>query len=317
MRVLITGGAGFLGSHLCDRLISLGHEVTALDNLMCGSRANLVQHEINASFQFIEADVTHPLTGRYDWIFNLACPASPPIYQRDPVNTAKVNFLGALNCLELARACGARVFQASSSEVYGDPEVTPQPESYRGNVNPIGPRACYDEGKRIAETLFFDFHRRFGTDIKVARIFNTYGPRMDKNDGRVVSNFIVQALLGDPLTLYGDGKQTRSFCFVDDLIDGFVRLMESDPTVLGPINIGNPVECTMIELAELVIELTGSRSSMIHLPLPVDDPRHRCPDITVAREMLGWEPKVSLQDGLVRAIGYFEQMLGKQRISVK
>jgi UDP-glucuronate decarboxylase len=309
MRVLITGGAGFLGSYLCDRLISLGYEVTALDNLMCGSRANLVQHEKNASFQFIEADVIHPLTGRYDWIFNLACPASPPIYQRDPVNSAKVNFLGALNCLELARACGARVFQASSSEVYGDPEVTPQPESYRGNVNPTGPRACYDEGKRIAETLFFDFHRRYGTDIKVARIFNTYGPRMDKNDGRVVSNFIVQALLGEPLTLYGDGKQTRSFCFVDDLIDGFVRLMASDSTVLGPVNIGNPVESTMIELAELVLELTGSKSSMIHLPLPVDDPKHRCPDITVAREMLGWEPKVSLQDGLVRAIGYFERTL--------
>ncbi len=311
MRVLVTGGAGFLGSHLCDRMISLGHHVTALDNLMCGSRANLVQLDANPRFEFIEADVKLPLSGNFDWIFNLACPASPPIYQRDPIDSAKVNFLGALHCLELAKASGAKVFQASSSEVYGDPDVTPQPESYRGNVNPHGPRACYDEGKRIAETLFFDFHRRFGTDIKVVRIFNTYGPRMDRNDGRVVSNFIVQALLGEPITIYGDGSQSRSFCYVDDMIDGFVRLMDTDISLQGPVNIGNPVEFTMIELAALVLDLTGSSSSMIRMPLPIDDPTHRCPEITQAKQQLGWAPRMSLRDGLIKTIAYFDNLLGE------
>jgi UDP-glucuronate decarboxylase len=311
-RILVTGGAGFVGSHLCDKLIGLGFDVTALDNLMCGSQHNLLQAKTCKLFKFVQADVKDPIVGEYDWIFNLACPASPPIYQRDPIDTAKVNFFGALHCLELAKNTGARVFQASTSEVYGDPELTPQPESYRGNVNPHGPRACYDEGKRIAESLFFDFHRTYGTDIKVARIFNTYGPRMDRNDGRVVSNFIVQALLNESITIYGDGKQSRSFCFVDDLVDGFIRLMGSDATLQGPVNMGNPVEFSMIELAELVLELTGSRSSMIRLPLPIDDPKHRCPDITQAKEKLGWEPKVHLRDGLIRTIAYFDTLLSKQ-----
>jgi UDP-glucuronate decarboxylase len=312
MRTLVTGGAGFVGSHLCDHLLALGHEVTALDNLMCGSRANFSHSADNAAFTFVDADVKNPIKGDYDWIFNLACPASPPIYQRDPIDTAKVNFLGALQCLELAQKTGGRVFQASTSEVYGDPNVSPQPESYRGNVNPHGPRACYDEGKRIAESLFFDFNRTYGTDIKVVRIFNTYGPRMDRNDGRVVSNFIVQALEGEPITIYGDGTQSRSFCFVDDLVDGFIRLMKSDSSVHGPVNLGNPVEFTMLELAELVLELTGSRSVLVRRPLPVDDPQHRCPDITLAKEKLGWEPKISLREGLVRTIAHFEALLSKQ-----
>jgi UDP-glucuronate decarboxylase len=312
MRTLVTGGAGFVGSHLCDHLLALGHEVTALDSLMCGSRANFSHNADKSAFTFVEADVKQPMSGDYDWIFNLACPASPPIYQRDPIDTAKVNFLGALHCLELAQKTGARVFQASTSEVYGDPDLTPQPESYRGNVNPHGPRACYDEGKRIAESLFFDFHRTYGTDIKVVRIFNTYGPRMDRDDGRVVSNFIVQALLNESITIYGDGAQSRSFCFVDDLVDGFIRLMGSDASLQGPVNMGNPVEFSMIELAELVLELTGSRSAMIRLPLPVDDPKHRCPDITQAKEKLGWEPKVPLREGLIRTIAHFDALLSKQ-----
>ncbi|AKF06983.1 UDP-glucuronic acid decarboxylase family protein [Sandaracinus amylolyticus] len=306
-RALVTGGAGFVGSHLCDRLLELGHEVVALDNFYTGTRDNLTHLRSHARFSLVEQDVIEPLPalgGRFDWVFNLACPASPPHYQRDPIFTTKTSFLGTLHGLERASADGARFFQASTSEVYGDPEVHPQPETYRGSVNTLGPRACYDEGKRVAESLCMDFHRTRGLEVRIVRIFNTYGPRMDPNDGRVVSNFIVQALRGEPLTVYGEGKQTRSFCFVSDLIDGFLLLMQH-PDTTGPVNIGNDGEFTMLELAELVRELTGSRSPIVHRPLPADDPTQRRPDLTVARERLGFRHRVPLREGLARTIEYF------------
>ena len=304
-RSLVTGGAGFLGSHLIDRLIEAGHEVVCVDNLFTGNKANLDHLHSNPRFEFMRHDVTVPLQVEVDEIYNLACPASPVHYQHDPVQTTKISVLGAINMLDLARRLKCRIFQASTSEVYGDPTLHPQPESYWGNVNPIGIRSCYDEGKRCAETLFFDYHRQYGIDIKVARIFNTYGPRMHPADGRVVSNFIVQALAGKPLTVYGDGSQTRSFCYVDDLIDGWLRLMESEKGLTGPVNIGNPVEFTIRELAEAVIELTGSKSEIDFRPLPQDDPRQRQPDIALAKDRLGWEPAVALRDGLEKTIDYF------------
>jgi UDP-glucuronate decarboxylase len=308
-RVLVTGGAGFLGSHLIDRLLEQGHEVVCADNLFTGTKRNVAHLAAHPRFEFLRHDVTFPLYIEVDEIWNLACPASPVHYQHDPVQTTKTSVHGAINMLGLAKRLGARIFQASTSEVYGDPKVHPQPESYWGHVNPVGPRSCYDEGKRCAETLFFDYHRQHGLEIKVARIFNTYGPRMHPNDGRVVSNFIVQALKGEPITLYGDGSQTRSFCYVDDLIDGFLRLMASPPEVTGPMNLGNPAEFTIRELAELVIELTGSKSKLEHRPLPPDDPVKRQPDITLARSTLGWEPKVPLREGLARTIRYFDALL--------
>ncbi len=304
MRILVTGGAGFLGSHLCDRLISDGHEVVCLDNFFTGRKTN-IQHLLgNPSFELVRHDVTDPFKYEVDRIYNLACPASPPHYQFNPIKTTKTSVMGAINCLGLAKRVKARVFQASTSEVYGDPAVHPQPESYWGNVNPIGKRSCYDEGKRCAETLFFDYHRENKVDIRVVRIFNTYGPRMHPNDGRVVSNFIVQALKGEDITVYGDGSQTRSFCYVDDLIEGFVRLMEQTETV-GPVNIGNPGEFTMLELAELTLKLVGGRSKIVHRPLPADDPKQRRPDISLAKKHLGWEPTVPLAEGLRRTIEYF------------
>lgn len=308
-RILVTGGAGFLGSHLCERLLDLGHEVLCADNFTTGRLSNLEHLRGNARFKIIRHDVSEPLSAEVDEIYNLACPASPPHYQADPIHTMKTNVLGALNLLELAKARGIKIFQASTSEVYGDPNVHPQPESYWGNVNPVGPRSCYDEGKRCAETMFFDFHRQHGVEIKVVRIFNTYGPRMRPDDGRVVSNFIVQALKGDDITIYGDGTQTRSFCFVDDLIDGFLRLMVSPPSFTGPVNLGNPGEFTVRELADQVIDLTGSRSRIVHRPLPVDDPRQRRPDISLAQRELGWQPKIALSEGLGRTIGYFDRVL--------
>ena len=310
-RVLVTGGAGFLGSFLCERLLADGHDVLCVDNFFTGSRDNVLHLLDDPRFELVRHDVTFPLYVEVDQVYNLACPASPVHYQFDPVATVKTNVHGAINMLGLAKRTHARIFQASTSEVYGDPAVHPQPESYRGSVNPIGPRACYDEGKRCAETLFFDYHRQYGVDIRVARIFNTYGPRMNPNDGRVVSNFIVQALRGEPVTLYGDGLQTRSFCFVDDLIEGFVRLMATEG-VTAPVNIGNPGEFTMRELAELVIELTGSRSDIVHRPLPQDDPTQRRPDITRARALLGWEPKIALREGLARTIAYFDARLSNE-----
>jgi UDP-glucuronate decarboxylase len=308
-RVLVTGGAGFLGSHLCERLLADGHEVLCVDNFFTGHRRNVEHLLDNRQFELLRHDVTFPLFVEVDEIYNLACPASPVQYQINPVQTTKTSVHGAINMLGLAKRLQAKVFQASTSEVYGDPEVHPQPESYWGQVNPIGPRACYDEGKRCAETLFFDYHRQHGLRIKVARIFNTYGPRMDPHDGRVVSNFIVQALTGQPITLYGDGQQTRSFCYVDDLIDGFVRFMDTEDRVTGPINLGNPTEFTMRELAEAVIEITGSKSPLEHRPLPVDDPRQRQPVITLAERELGWVPKVSLKEGLTKTIAYFDGLL--------
>jgi len=305
-RSLVTGGAGFLGSHLCDRLIAEGHEVLSVDNYFTGSKRNLKQLLDNHAFEAIRHDVTFPLYLEIDQIFNLACPASPPQYQDDPIQTTKTSVIGAINLLGLAKRLGIPILQASTSEVYGDPEVHPQTEDYWGNVNPIGPRSCYDEGKRCAETLFFDYHRQLSLEIKVARIFNTYGPRMDAADGRVVSNFIVQALRGDPLTVFGDGSQTRSFCYVDDLVDGLFRLMHSPPEITGPINLGNPGEFTMLELAETVVELTHSKSTIEFHELPQDDPTRRRPDITRASESLGWEPKVPLREGLSRTIAYFE-----------
>ncbi len=307
-RDLVTGGAGFLGSHLCERLLDLGHEVVCVDNFFTGSKRN-VEHLIgNPRFELIRHDVTFPLYVEVDAIYNLACPASPIHYQRDPVQTTKTSVLGAINMLGLAKRLKCRILQASTSEVYGDPEVHPQVEGYWGNVNPVGPRACYDEGKRCAETLFFDYYRQHHLDIKVARIFNTYGPRMHPNDGRVVSNFIVQALKGEPITIYGDGSQTRSFCYVDDLIRGLVRLMGSDG-LPGPVNLGNPTEFTMRELADLVIELTGSKSRIAHLPLPQDDPRQRRPDISLADEELRWQPGMPLRSGLQHTITYFDALL--------
>ena len=308
-RILVTGGAGFLGSHLCDRLVAAGHEVLCADNYFTGRRMNVAHLIDKPNFELIRHDVTFPLYVEVDEIWNLACPASPVHYQHDPVATTKTSVHGAINMLGLAKRTGAKIFQASTSEVYGDPSIHPQPEDYWGNVNPIGPRSCYDEGKRCAETLFFDYHRQHGVKIKVVRIFNTYGPRMHPQDGRVVSNFVVQALKGEDITIFGDGTQTRSFCYCDDLLDGFQALMASEDAITGPINIGNPGEFSMIELAETVLELTGSASKMVFKPLPEDDPKQRRPDITRAREMLGWEPKVPLKDGLVPTIAYFEALI--------
>ena len=310
-RILVTGGAGFLGSHLCERLLADGHDVLCLDNYFTGTKGNISHMFDNPYFELMRHDVTFPLYVEVDEIYNLACPASPIHYQFDPVQTTKTSVHGAINMLGLAKRVKAKIFQASTSEVYGDPSEHPQTESYWGNVNPIGLRSCYDEGKRCAETLFFDYHRQHKLRVKVARIFNTYGPRMHPNDGRVVSNFIVQALQNKPITLYGDGMQTRSFCYVDDLIEGFIRLMESPDGFTGPVNLGNPGEFTMIELAETVKYLTGSSSKVVHEPLPQDDPRQRKPDITLAREQLAWEPKVSLREGLKVTIEYFEDLLEK------
>jgi UDP-glucuronate decarboxylase len=308
-RVMVTGGAGFLGSHLCERLLARGDEVLSVDNLFTGTRSNLAHLRDHPNLEFLRHDITLPLFVEVDEIFNLACPASPIHYQHDPVQTTKTSVHGAINMLGLAKRLNCRIFQASTSEVYGDPAVHPQTEDYWGHVNPIGPRSCYDEGKRCAETLFFDYHRQHHVSIKVARIFNTYGPRMHPNDGRVVSNFIVQALSGEPITLYGDGRQSRSFCYVDDLIDGFLALMDSDAAVTGPINLGNPDEFTMAELAHKVIALTGSASEIVYRPLPPDDPRQRQPDISRARVALGWEPKIKLDQGLEKTIAYFRDLL--------
>ncbi len=304
MRILVTGGAGFLGSHLCERLLKDGHEVVCIDNLFTGQKTNIAHLLPNPNFEFVRHDVIDPFKFEVDQIFNLACPASPPHYQYNPIKTIKTSVMGAINCLGLAKRVRARVFQASTSEVYGDPAVHPQPESYWGNVNPIGKRSCYDEGKRCAETLFFDYHRENKVDIRVIRIFNTYGPRMHPNDGRVVSNFIVQALKGEDLTIYGDGTQTRSFCYVDDLIEGFIRFMAQTETV-GPMNLGNPGEFTMLQLAEKTLQLVGGKSKIVHKPLPADDPKQRRPDITLAKKVLKWEPAVPLDEGLKRTIAYF------------
>jgi UDP-glucuronate decarboxylase len=301
----VTGGAGFLGSHLIDRLLEAGHEVLCVDNLFTGTKDNIAHLLGNPRFEFLRHDITFPLFVEVDGIYNLACPASPVHYQYDPVQTTKTSVLGAINMLGLAKRLRCKIFQASTSEVYGNPAVHPQTEDYWGHVNPIGIRSCYDEGKRCAETLFFDYRRQHGLPIKVARIFNTYGPRMHPSDGRVVSNFIVQALRGEPITIYGDGLQSRSFCYVDDLISGFIALMETGDETTGPVNLGNPVEFTMRELAEKVIKLTGSRSELVSAPLPEDDPRQRQPDISVARKVLGWQPEIDLEDGLRRTIDYF------------
>lgn len=309
-KILVTGGAGFLGSHLCDRLIEQGHRVLCLDSLFTGSRNNIEDLAKHPNFTFIKHDVVDPINvDQLDEIYNLACPASPVHYQFNPIHTMKTSVMGALNVLELARKTEAKVFQASTSEVYGDPSVHPQPEEYWGNVNTIGIRSCYDEGKRAAETLFFDYQRVHGVKIKVVRIFNTYGPRMAADDGRVVSNFIVQALKGQDLTVYGEGTQTRSFCYSDDLVEGFIRLMNAGNEVVGPINMGNPGEFTMIELAEKVLRLTGSTSKLIHMPLPQDDPKQRRPDITKAQQLLNWQPTIALEQGLERTIAYFRKVV--------
>lgn len=308
-RVMVTGGAGFLGSHLIDRLIARGDEVLCLDNLFTGTKQNIAHLHGHERFEFMRHDVTIPLYVEVDEIYNLACPASPVHYQHDPVQTTKTSVHGAINMLGLAKRTGAKIFQASTSEVYGDPAVHPQKEDYWGHVNPIGPRSCYDEGKRCAETLFFDYRRQHGLGIKVARIFNTYGPRMHPSDGRVVSNFIVAALKGEPIPIYGDGSQTRSFCYVDDLVEGFLRLMDSADTVTGPINLGNPGEFSMRELAEKVIAITGSSSEISYLPLPQDDPRQRRPDIELARKALDWAPTIALDEGLERTVAYFRQIV--------
>jgi UDP-glucuronate decarboxylase len=308
-RILVTGGAGFLGSHLCERLLARGDDVLCVDNLFTGSKDNLLSLHSQPRFEFLRHDVTQPLHVEVDEIYNLACPASPVHYQHNPVQTIKTCVHGAINMLDLAMRTGAKILQASTSEVYGDPNQHPQVESYWGHTNPIGLRACYDEGKRCAETLFFDYHRQYGVAIKVARIFNTYGPRMHPNDGRVVSNFIVQALRNQPITLYGDGQQTRSFCYVEDLIEGLVALMDAPAAVIGPVNLGNPNEFTIAQLAELVIELTGSHTQLSYHPLPSDDPRQRCPDITLARDTLAWTPHIPLREGLARTIRYFDTLL--------
>lgn len=308
-RIVVTGGAGFLGSHLCDRLIGMGHEVMCVDNLFTGDKRN-IEHLLNhRRFEFIRHDVTFPLYVEADEIYNLACPAAPIHYQYDPVQTTKTSVHGAINMLGLAKRLSCKIFQASTSEVYGDPVEHPQTEAYWGNVNPIGIRSCYDEGKRCAETLFFDYHRQHGLEIKVARIFNTYGPRMHPKDGRVVSNFIIQALRGDDITIFGDGEQSRSFCYVDDLIDGFVAFMDSGPALTGPVNLGNPAEFTMRQLAETVIEKTASRSKLVFLELPADDPKQRRPDISLASRELNWKPQINLSDGLDRTIAYFRELL--------
>lgn len=312
MRIVVAGGAGFLGSHLVDRLLKDHHDVLVIDNLYTGNEKNLETHFGKKNFRFINHDITKPIYVEAEQIYNLACPASPVHYQKNPVDTIKTSVMGSINLLEIAKENKARIFQASTSEVYGDPEVSPQNEQYLGNVNPIGIRACYDEGKRASETLFFDYHRQFGLDIKVARIFNTYGPRMDLQDGRVVSNFIVQALLGKPITIYGNGQQTRSFCYVDDLIDGFISLMNSDEEITGPVNLGNPREFTMIELAEEIIELTNSKSELVFQSLPDDDPKQRKPDITLATNSLGWSPEVDLRQGLIKTIEEFQTRINSQ-----
>jgi len=307
--ILVTGGAGFLGSHLCDKLIEEGHEVVCVDNFFTGHKENIEHLLDNPYFELVRHDVTFPLYIEIDEIYNLACPASPIHYQFDPIQTTKTSVVGAINMLGLAKRTKAKILQASTSEVYGDPDINPQPETYKGVVNSIGPRACYDEGKRCAETLFFDYHRIYNMKIKVMRIFNTYGPRMDPNDGRVVSNFIVQSLKGQEITIFGDGKQTRSFCYVDDLIDGMVKLMNSRDDFTGPVNVGNPGEFTMLELAEKVIEITNSKSKLKFMPLPQDDPMQRQPDITLAKKELGWVPKIKLEDGLVKTIEYFKKII--------
>lgn len=307
-RILVTGGAGFLGSHLCERLVSKGHDVMCLDNFFTGSKENVMPLMGNPYFEVIRHDVMVPIHLEADEVYNLACPASPVHYQKDPVETIKTCVHGSINMLGLARRTGARILQASTSEVYGDPKVQPQTEDYWGNVNPLGIRSCYDEGKRCAESLFFSYHRQYATDIRVIRIFNTYGPRMHPNDGRVVSNFIVQALRGEPVTIYGEGQQTRSFCYVDDLITGMIGFMEQNSTT-GPVNFGNPGEFTMLELAEAVIRLSGSKSKLVFQPLPSDDPKQRCPNISKAKDLLGWEPKVNLEDGLKETIAYFRKRL--------
>lgn len=309
LRILITGGAGFIGSHLCEKLLNLGHEVICMDNLFTGRKDNIRHLMMNPYFEFIRKDITEEIYVECDQIYNLACPASPIHYQYDPIKTGKTSVIGALHALGLAKRCNARILQASTSEVYGDPEMHPQPETYRGSVNPIGIRACYDEGKRMSETLFFDYHRQHGVDIKVARIFNTYGTRMDIDDGRVISNFIVQALKGKDITVYGDGKQTRSFCYVDDLVDGLIRLMDSRDGFTGPVNLGNPKEFTMLEVAEKIIDMTKSSSKIVHQPLPEDDPAQRRPVIDLAVSELGWEPVVPLEEGLRYTIRYFKSRL--------
>lgn len=308
-RILVTGGAGFLGSHLCERLIGEGCDVLCVDNFFTGRKSNVSHLISNPRFELLRHDVTFPLYVEVDQIYNLACPASPIHYQFDPVQTTKTSVHGAINMLGLAKRVKARIFQASTSEVYGDPEVHPQPEEYWGRVNPVGPRSCYDEGKRCAETLFFDYHRQHGLDIKVGRIFNTYGPRMHPKDGRVISNFIVQALKGEPITIYGDGAQTRSFCYVDDMIEAFLRMMHSKAGFTGPVNLGNPGEFTILELAEKVLHFTGSKAKVVFRPLPIDDPRQRQPDISLAKAELGWEPKVGLDDGLKETIAYFSRLM--------
>lgn len=312
-RIMVTGGAGFLGSHLCDRLLAEGHFVLCVDNFHTGNRANLAQHSFNPNLKIMQHDIIWPIHVKVDEIFNLACPASPVHYQQDPIQTIKTNVYGAINLLTLAKRTGAKIFQASTSEVYGDPKVHPQREDYWGHVNPTGVRSCYDEGKRCAETLFFDYHRRYGVKIKVARIFNTYGPRMQVDDGRVVSNFIVQALTGAPITIYGDGTQTRSFCYVSDMIEAFIRLMNTEDEFCGPVNLGNPCEMRIIDLAHKILDLTGSRSEIVFKPLPSDDPCLRRPDISLAREKLNWEPKVDVEEGLMRTIEYFDVLLSKGR----
>jgi UDP-glucuronate decarboxylase len=310
--VLVTGGAGFLGSHLCEQLLECGHEVLCVDNFFTGTKRNIEHLLHHERFELMRHDVTFPLYVEVDEIYNLACPASPVHYQHDPVQTTKTSVHGAINMLGLAKRVKAKILQASTSEVYGDPQVHPQTEDYWGHVNPTGLRSCYDEGKRCAETLFFDYHRQHQLRVKVMRIFNTYGPRMHPNDGRVVSNFIVQALRGEDITLYGDGLQTRSFCYVDDLIDGMMKLMNTGDDIVGPVNVGNPVECTIKELAELVVKMTGSRSNIVYRPLPSDDPMQRCPDITRARECMDWQPKVPLQQGLESTIRYFDRLLSRR-----
>jgi UDP-glucuronate decarboxylase len=311
-RVLVTGGAGFLGSHLCERLRTEGHDVLCVDNYFTGRKDNIAHLLGDPHFEALRHDVTHPLFVEADEIYNLACPASPIHYQFDPVQTTKTSVIGAINMLGLAKRLKAKILQTSTSEVYGDPVLHPQPESYRGNVNPIGPRACYDEGKRCAETLFFDYYRQHNLRIRVVRIFNTYGPRMHPNDGRVVSNFIVQALRNEPITLYGDGTQTRAFCYVDDMIEGFLKMMAAPDDITGPMNLGNPVETPVIELARLIIELAGSRSKIVHRPLPVDDPIRRCPDISQAKTLLDWQPHTALRPGLERTTAYFDKLLAER-----
>lgn len=311
-RILVTGGAGFIGSHLCEKLLEQGNDVICMDNLFTGQKDNIRHLMSNSYFEFIRKDILEDIYVECDQIYNLACPASPVYYQYDPIKTGKTNVIGALHALGLAKRCHARILQASTSEIYGDPQMHPQPESYRGYVNPIGIRSCYDEGKRMAETLFFDYHRQHGVDIKVIRIFNTYGARMRLDDGRVISNFVVQALKGDDITIYGDGKQTRSFCYIDDLVDGMIRMMNSKSGFTGPVNIGNPGEFTMIELADIIVELTGSRSKIVYKSLPQDDPMQRKPDIELAKRNLEWEPTVSLEEGLKKTIKYFENKLREE-----